>query len=89
VRADRSLIAQVIEEMLRRDSPVQVVFRRTTQAVKLSGSYPCFGRLVGQITTTLVAFLCHCLGDQSWASLLWICRAPAKAHPAGCSFFPR
>jgi len=38
VRADHSLIPQLIEEMLRYDSPVQIVFRRTTEAVELSGA---------------------------------------------------
>lgn len=38
VRADRGLILQLIEEMLRYDSPVQTIFRRTTQAVELSGT---------------------------------------------------
>jgi cytochrome P450 len=37
VRAERLLIPQLIEEMLRYDSPVQIVFRRTTQEVELSG----------------------------------------------------
>ena len=37
VRGERVLIPQLIEEMLRYDSPVQIVFRRTTQAVELSG----------------------------------------------------
>ena len=37
IRNDRSLIPQLIEEMLRYDSPVQIVFRRTTQAIELSG----------------------------------------------------
>jgi cytochrome P450 len=37
VRGDRALIPKLIEEMLRYDSPVQIVFRRTTQAVELSG----------------------------------------------------
>jgi cytochrome P450 len=38
VRADCGMIPQLIEEMLRYDSPVQIVFRRTTQAVELSGA---------------------------------------------------
>lgn len=38
VRGDRSLIPQMIEEMLRYDSPVQIVFRRTTRTVELSGT---------------------------------------------------
>jgi cytochrome P450 len=37
VRSDPMLIPQLIEEMLRYDSPVQIVFRRTTQAAELSG----------------------------------------------------
>jgi cytochrome P450 len=37
VRNDGSLIPQLIEEMLRYDSPVQIVFRRTTRDVVLSG----------------------------------------------------
>jgi cytochrome P450 len=37
VRGERALIPQLIEEMLRYDSPVQIVFRRTTRAVELSG----------------------------------------------------
>jgi cytochrome P450 len=38
VRANPALIPQLIEEMLRYDSPVQIVFRRTTQSVELSGA---------------------------------------------------
>jgi cytochrome P450 len=37
VRRDPSLIPQLLEEMLRYDSPVQIVFRRTTQPVELAG----------------------------------------------------
>src|SRR5215472_400338 len=37
VRGERALIPQLIEEMLRYDSPVQIVFRRTTRVVELSG----------------------------------------------------
>jgi cytochrome P450 len=37
VRANRSLVPQLIEEVLRYDSPVQLVFRRTTREVELSG----------------------------------------------------
>jgi cytochrome P450 len=37
IRRERVLIPQLIEEMLRYDSPVQIVFRRTTEAVELSG----------------------------------------------------
>jgi len=41
VRANRLLIPALVEEVLRYDSPVQVVFRRTTQAVELiSGTIP-------------------------------------------------
>jgi cytochrome P450 len=36
VRGESALIPQLIEVMLRYDSPVQIVFRRTTQEVKLS-----------------------------------------------------
>ena len=36
VRADRVLVPQLIEEMLRYDSPVQIVFRRTLRQVELS-----------------------------------------------------
>jgi len=38
VRADRSLVPSLIEEVLRYDSPIQVVFRRMTQDVQLSGT---------------------------------------------------
>jgi cytochrome P450 len=38
VRADRALVPQLVEEVLRYDSPVQVIFRRTTQAVELPGA---------------------------------------------------
>jgi cytochrome P450 len=38
VRSDRSLVAPLLEEVLRYDSPVQIVFRRTTKAVELSGT---------------------------------------------------
>jgi cytochrome P450 len=37
VRADLALVPQLIEEMLRYDSPVQIVFRRTLQRIELSG----------------------------------------------------
>ena len=37
LREDRSLIPQLIEEMLRYESPVQVLFRRTTREVELNG----------------------------------------------------
>ncbi len=37
LRQDRSLIAPFIEEMLRYESPVQVLFRRTTRDVELNG----------------------------------------------------
>jgi cytochrome P450 len=37
IRRERVLIPRLIEEMLRYDSPVQIVFRRTTEAVELSG----------------------------------------------------
>jgi cytochrome P450 len=37
VRAERSNVPALIEEVLRYDSPVQVVFRQTTQEVKLEG----------------------------------------------------
>jgi cytochrome P450 len=41
VRANRTLIPALVEEVLRYDSPVQVVFRRTTQDVALaSGAIP-------------------------------------------------
>jgi cytochrome P450 len=38
VRGNRSLIVPLLEEVLRYDSPVQIVFRRTTKAVELSGT---------------------------------------------------
>jgi cytochrome P450 len=38
VRLDRSVVPQLIEEVLRYDSPVQMVFRRTTRAVELGGT---------------------------------------------------
>ncbi|MBV8772186.1 MAG: cytochrome P450 [Deltaproteobacteria bacterium] len=38
VRRDRSLVPQLIEEVLRYDSPVQLIFRRTSSEVKLSGT---------------------------------------------------
>jgi cytochrome P450 len=38
VRGDRSLVVPLLEEVLRYDSPVQIVFRRTTKAVELSGT---------------------------------------------------
>ena len=37
MRADRSLVARAIEEMLRFDTPVQALRRRTTEEVKLHG----------------------------------------------------
>jgi len=37
IRRERGVIPQLIEEMLRYDPPVQIVFRRTTCAVELSG----------------------------------------------------
>ena len=37
LRADRSLVAPVIEEMLRYESPVQALFRRTTREVEMNG----------------------------------------------------
>jgi cytochrome P450 len=37
VRADRASVPAVVEEVLRYDSPVQVVFRQTTQEVELEG----------------------------------------------------
>ena len=37
VRADRSLVPALVEEVLRYDSPVQVIFRRTAQEVELEG----------------------------------------------------
>jgi cytochrome P450 len=38
VRRDRALVPQLVEEVLRYDSPVQIVFRRTTRKVELSGT---------------------------------------------------
>ncbi len=38
VRDDRSLIPQLIEESLRYHSPVQALFRQTTQAVEIAGT---------------------------------------------------
>jgi cytochrome P450 len=38
VLGDRSLVVPLLEEVLRYDSPVQIVFRRTTKAVELSGT---------------------------------------------------
>jgi cytochrome P450 len=38
VQRQRSLLPQLIEEVLRYDSPVQMVFRRTTNKVELSGT---------------------------------------------------
>jgi cytochrome P450 len=38
VRADRSLVPLLVEEVLRYDSPVQLIFRRTASAVELSGT---------------------------------------------------
>lgn len=37
VRADRSLVSALVEEVLRYESPVQVIFRRTAQDVELEG----------------------------------------------------
>ncbi len=37
VRADPSLVPQVVEEMLRYDSPIQMLMRATTQPVELGG----------------------------------------------------
>ncbi len=37
VRADRSLVPALVEEVLRYASPVQVIFRRTVQDVELEG----------------------------------------------------
>ncbi len=37
VRADRSLVPELVEEVLRYNSPVQVIFRRTAQDVELEG----------------------------------------------------
>ncbi len=37
LREDRSLLPQLIEEMLRYESPVQVLFRRTTREVEVNG----------------------------------------------------
>lgn len=37
VRADRSLVPALVEEVLRYESPVQVIFRRTVQEVELEG----------------------------------------------------
>lgn len=37
VRADRSLVPALVEEVLRYESPVQVIFRRTAQEVELEG----------------------------------------------------
>ncbi|MGE0681144.1 MAG: cytochrome P450 [Candidatus Binatia bacterium] len=37
VRADRAQVSAMIEEVLRYDSPVQVIFRQTTQEVELGG----------------------------------------------------
>ena len=37
VRSDRALVPKLIEEVLRYDSPVQIVFRRTTKPTEVSG----------------------------------------------------
>jgi hypothetical protein len=37
VQADRASVAALVEETLRYDSPIQVVFRQTTEAVELDG----------------------------------------------------
>ena len=39
LRADRTLVDPVIEETLRFDSPVQMLFRRTTRDVELAGTH--------------------------------------------------
>lgn len=38
VRGDRAVVPQLIEEVLRYDSPVQIVFRRTTEPLEMSGT---------------------------------------------------
>lgn len=38
VRADRALTPSLVEEVLRYESPVQLIFRRTTKEVELSGT---------------------------------------------------
>jgi len=38
VRSDRALVPKLIEEVLRYDSPVQIVFRRTTKSIEVSGT---------------------------------------------------
>jgi cytochrome P450 len=38
VRTDRKMIPSLLEEVLRYDSPVQIVFRRTTQPVEVAGA---------------------------------------------------
>jgi cytochrome P450 len=38
VRSDRHLVPKLIEEVLRYDSPVQIVFRRTTKQFEISGT---------------------------------------------------
>jgi cytochrome P450 family 109 len=38
VRSDRALVTKLIEEVLRYDSPVQIVFRRTTRPVEMNGT---------------------------------------------------
>jgi cytochrome P450 len=37
VRTDRASVAALVEEVLRYDSPIQAVFRQTTEAVELDG----------------------------------------------------
>ena len=37
VRTDRACVAAMVEEVLRYDSPIQAVFRQTTEAVELDG----------------------------------------------------
>ncbi len=38
VRADRTLVPSLVEEVLRYESPVQVIFRQTTREVELAGT---------------------------------------------------
>ena len=49
VRADRTLIPALVEEVLRYDSPVQVVFRQATQDIELEG-----GKLLAGATVLLL-----------------------------------
>jgi cytochrome P450 len=46
VRADRTLVLALVEEVLRYDSPVQVIFRQTTQEVELEGGKLPAGAIV-------------------------------------------